>query len=233
MRALSPGALRAPPCFLRRQCNSKAFEWKKVTSIHLCFPTSPRIEESEICGAEMDSYTTRLVQGYWSREKYATASFTFLPLSSSLLYAAIKLPTSFCILLRPAAIIRVIGETGEEETAARNEVGYVWAAEGEFQRDRIDLCLLNSFEWSCDSSGISHLLLNVPPSLLRLESSSSRDLELHMITILLRIADLLLLHSNPRRIKFLSCLEWRFLDMIFTFFFPKQENPKMALKKQS
>ncbi|KAJ8486319.1 hypothetical protein OPV22_018804 [Ensete ventricosum] len=45
-----------------------------------------------------------------------------------------------------AAVIRVIRETGEEETAARNE-GWlcVWAAEGEFQRDRIDLCLLKQF----------------------------------------------------------------------------------------
>ncbi|CAL9152448.1 unnamed protein product [Musa hybrid cultivar] len=231
MRALSPEALRAPSCFLIRQCNSKAFEWKKVTAIYA----------SQLLLA---SRNLKFVVQKWIRtrqdqckdigvilggEKYATASFTFLPLSSSLLYAAIKLPTSFCILLRPAAIIRVIRETGEEETAARNEVGYVWAAEGEFQRDRIDLCLLNSFERSCDSSGISHLLLNVPPSLLGLESSSSRYFVFHTISILLRIANLLLLHSNPRRIK----LDWRFLNMIFTELFPKQENPKMALKKQS
>ncbi|CAL9755780.1 unnamed protein product [Musa acuminata subsp. burmannicoides] len=198
MRALSPEALRAPSCFLIRQCNSKAFEWKKVTSIYA----------SQLLLAIEASRNLKFVVQKWIRtrqdqckdigvilggEKYATASFTFLPLSSSLLYAAIKLPTSFCILLRPAAIIRVIRGTGEEETAARNEVGCVWAAEGEFQRDRIDLCLLNSFERSCDSSGISHLLLNVPPSLLGLESSSSR-------------------------------LEWRFLDMIFTEFFLKQEN---------
>ncbi|XP_065005637.1 uncharacterized protein LOC135637126 [Musa acuminata AAA Group] len=206
MRALSPEALRAPSCFLIRQCNSKAFEWKKVTSIYA----------SQLLLAIEASRNLKFVVQKWIRtrqdqckdigvilggEKYATASFTFLPLSSSLLYAAIKLPTSFCILLRPAAIIRVIRGTGEEKTAARNEVGYVWAAEGEFQRDRIDLCLLNSFERSCDSSGISHLLLNVPPSLLGLESSSSR-------------------------------LEWRFLDMIFTEFFPKQENVHDPIERQ-
>ncbi|URD86033.1 hypothetical protein MUK42_33059 [Musa troglodytarum] len=77
----------------------------------------------------------------------------------------------------------------------------VWAAEGEFQRDRIDLSrapfFSSGFERSCHSFGIFHRLPNVLLSLLWQPKTSSRSLtHLLFLSSLVSLSSRISIHSS-------------------------------------